>query len=113
MILNPRKYKEFNKLFAEYIGCTEDEEGNFIFPDGSKMTKIMHFHDKWNWLMMVVEKIIESRAIEIGYGPRALVKIINIDGFADDDFVSNDEKTLLLNIYNACYQHIKNKKENE
>jgi hypothetical protein len=106
MILNPRKYKEFNLLFADYIGCTKDEDGGFILPDGTKMAKTMHFHDRWDWLMTVVENI--TAPIEISY--KLYVKIVDLAD-VDKDITSNEEKTLLLNMYNACYQYIKKLKD--
>lgn len=106
MVLNPRKYKEFDGFFAEYIGCTKNKTERYIFPDGTKMAINMHFHDRWDWLMMVVEKISGYRVFEFGTG--ACVNIISPDG---NDITSSEEKTLLLNVYNVCYQHIKKIKD--
>jgi hypothetical protein len=113
MILNPRKYQSFNELFAEFLDCTKDENGRFIFPNGAKMALNMHFHDRWDWLMMIVEKM--SKDVSIALGSGGFVQIIDLirDDLADDNITSNEEKTLILNVYNACYQYIKKVKNEE
>jgi hypothetical protein len=66
----------------------------------------MHFHDRWDWIMMVVEKITGYMTLEISYC--LFVKLIDFTG---KEIKSNEEKTLILNVYNACYQHIKKIKD--
>lgn len=49
---------ENNKLIAEFIGATIVESD--IYLNGDEYTKYdLKFHKDWNWLMPVIEKILD------------------------------------------------------
>lgn len=105
MQLNPRKYKDFNSMFAAFLGW-EIIDGYWYIKDiDIKMGKSIAFHNNWNLIMLVVEKIIA-----INSGEFKICNVMN-NGVAFvvkyDDLSSFEEKTLLLNVYNVCYQFIK------
>lgn len=60
---------EWNKLIAEYMGAVwkkwinefEEDCQGYIIWNQLYPTNRLHYHDDWNWLMKVVEKINSER----------------------------------------------------
>lgn len=59
--------ENLNKLIAEFMGAKPIGKDMYMFPDikidggglisNNRHVKDLHYHDDWNWLMEVVEKI--------------------------------------------------------
>lgn len=61
--MTPKQIDDSNKLIALFMGATADEgptEGWFRgirFPHGGQNTFVLKYHNSWDWIMPVLEKI--------------------------------------------------------
>lgn len=110
---------ENNKLLAEFLGYVNttptDKDFNIYELKGGKLGRFieamsMKFHNDFNWLMLVVEKI-ESLETKDG-------KTFTIDmhrdsvlifeyGLTTNEIVFTEGKGRLENLYNACIEFVK------
>lgn len=116
--------KENNKLLAEFLGWEQFGsiglyDTTFHNNKGSLhwLTKNMRFHNDWNWLMEVVEKI-ESIETEDGRTftidmHRDSVLIFEY-GMHTNEIIFTEGKGRFENLYNACVQFVEwlNKENN-
>ena len=111
------KTLENNKLIAEFLGYIDNgcsEDGFLIHPITNYDVEIssLKYHEDWNWLMVVVEKI-ESLEIFDRMG-RFNINTKNFDenytSFItdkDEDFIQCEGETKIKAVYNACVEFIK------
>ena len=109
-----------NMLLAEFLGWKEQTDqterwfGTFRTLDGivHKNTNLepLLFHNDWNWIMLVVEKI---NTIE---GGRFTFQIMSMDveihdylkgGLYIDFFSGNTPDQLIKSVYEACVEFVK------
>lgn len=119
--------KENNKLLAEFLGWLVMER--YVTPTDEAITSLklnsefkeippytMKFHNDWNWLMLVVDKI-ENLETKDG-------RTFTIDMYRDsvlifeygthtNEIIFTEGKGRLENLYNACIQFVEwlNKEE--
>lgn len=104
-----------NKLIAEFM----DEGGepnyyNFSFTKDQFRTGLHHkqtakliFHDSWNWLMPVVEKIAQHYDVRITWMPTAIdVTYIDRPDTEDDEVTSHGGDTAFNNTYKCVVRFI-------
>lgn len=111
-MLNPKHYQEFNEVIANFMELKK-EENKWISPvNGSKIVNLK-YHESWDWIMPVVEKLKDyetehwfidfrlhsSKACIYGGDP--------IDPIANLMKYEPDEPTWLLKIYASSYKLIK------
>jgi len=62
-------YKDENKLIAEFMGATLHKNGGYQHYSMPKYVKpeLMEYHDSWDWIMPVIEKI-EDIGFEVVIG---------------------------------------------
>lgn len=91
---------ENNKLIAEFMGKDIGHENMIIF---TKNWEVMKYHNDWNWLMQVVEKIrsIDNKAkedfkIKLLHYQRNNKTIFGLSILEGKEYV-----------YNACLEFIK------
>lgn len=88
---------------VRFLGWDVDEVDYYIVPNIGKVNPfLLKFHNDWNWLMMVVDKVEKSNLGTLEIQSKNLV-IISYNGSTKKYY--ND--TLLLNTYNACVEFVK------
>jgi hypothetical protein len=105
MQLNPRQYQTINKVIASFMGVEEYEDGKFISPENGAKVVNLKYHSSWNWLMPVFTKIIKQFMID----SQVVIDIntVTLSYPPFQELSSSEESTLILNVYNVCYQYIK------
>ena len=101
---------ENNILLAEFLGKHIKEGKNYheFFAINSKLysTDELKFHNDWNWLMQVVEKI-ES----IGFWVEILGGVHNVCQIGttneENSFIYLDDEVKIEAVYNACIKFVK------
>ena len=107
-MLNPTHYQKWNKILGEYIDI-QMEDNKYISPiNGTKIVNLK-FHESWEWLMIVVNKILEEVSLRFNFST------ISVELYAENNSMlkSFSEPTLLLNTYSVCLQYMKYLKEYE
>ena len=106
------KYLESNLLLAKFMGAKATEFANFWIPiwgivgDDTLETgkgRIMEYHQSWDWLMPVVEKIENC-----GYSVKITYKFCKIQ--TEDELFLLSKKignTKMEATYNACVEFVK------
>ena len=102
---------EDNKLIAEFMGYTVNEDGNFC-KGGIPLLKISDFkydHD-WNWLMRVVETItnIDEGKYSVDISSVGMwACYIKRDDISEKEITSFGGFEPIINVYKAVVQFIK------
>ena len=91
------KTLENNKLIAEFLGYIDNgcsEDGFLIHPITNYDVEIssLKYHEDWNWLMEVVEKI---ESLNLG---NTTIKTV----FSEEDLYINSNVSFLI-MYKECY----------
>ena len=101
---------ENNKLIAEFLGYIDNgcsEDGFLIHPITNYDVEIssLKYHEDWNWLMVVVEKI-ESLGykVDISKWENSQYCGIYLNG---KKIAGNETNTKIEAVYNACIEFIK------
>jgi hypothetical protein len=112
---------ENNKLLAEFLGLTLEQEQERIFIQGLG-TKLIEetFNTDWNWLMEVVEKIEslgyisnqDSRICEGSLKPIYYFRIF-IKHYRGQNVGYSKANTRIEAVYNACVEFVKWYNENK
>ena len=98
---------ENNKLIAEFLGYIDNgcsEDGFLIHPITNYDVEIssLKYHEDWNWLMEVVEKI-ES----LGYRIEIVKHICRIYLSSKETIIISENIPKIEAVYNACVEFIK------
>ena len=96
-----------NKLIAEFLGYIDNgcsEDGFLIHPITNYDVEIssLKYHEDWNWLMEVVEKI-ES----LGYRIEIVKHICRIYLSNKETIIISENIPKIEAVYNACVEFIK------
>jgi len=97
---------ENNKLIAKFLGLQQKSiKGGFLKNGILVKYDNLKFHNDWNWLMEVVEKIENyNEFTSVLFAPQGCA----IDCFVENGFsFSNDCNTKIEATYNACIEFIK------
>jgi len=111
-----------NKLLAEFLSRNYNEDLNIIWNElyegGERNPELMndinnykYFHNSWDWLMLVVEKI-ESLEFDFAIYTGSCVSIINTKDFPYDEIINLNGTSKIESVYNACIDFIKWYNEN-
>jgi hypothetical protein len=90
---------ENNKLIAEFMGVetTSDATNSMYHYEGNSIGRNLHYHNSWDWLMPVVEKIESDERYDVDilqYGTRIRENQKNIvSNIADISFDKKIEHT--------------------
>lgn len=108
-----------NELIAEFMGGKYYPNGvasEWIFPDGTKPSNL-HYHDSWDWLMDVVDKIAEMENTEIRFSTppnRCLISYYEVEDnamtgriYKHQEHVHVTDKTLIAVTHCAIVEFIK------
>ena len=106
---------ENNKLIVEFIGYSQPHPD---YPDTTYWYKkeqppltILSFDTDWNWLMLVVEKIENTKYNNLTFDVFISKNKTHIHYSANNEWFSNiflhEGKTKIENTYNACVEFIK------
>lgn len=112
-MLNPKKYKEFNEVIANFMNLQKEGE-KWISPiNGSKIVNLK-YHESWDWIMPVVEKLkdYETKDWYVDLHLHSGKGFIYYGDPCDASFLQlfnykSDESIWLLKIYATCYKLIK------
>ena len=107
------KTLENNKLIAEFLGYIDNgcsEDGFLIHPVTNYDVEIssLKYHEDWNWLMEVVEKI-ES----LGYRIEIVKHICRIYLSNKETIIISENTPKIEAVYIACVEFIKWYNENK
>lgn len=101
---------ENNKLLAEFLGWETNDDSTVELPDNlanhwqgeSRKEDCLQFHNDYNWLMLVVERIEKTNLGTLEIQSKNLV-LISYNGKRIQHFNSD----LIGNVYNACIEFVK------
>ena len=103
---------EDNKLIAEFMvqnegGLVKLKENifstidNFEIPDDYLTLKDLKYHEDWNWLMLVVDKIESIKGTQI------FINGISCEIMFKGKVITKHFNTKIEAVYNACVEFIK------
>ena len=111
---------ETNKKFAEFLGVKSDDRGwyegtdlhnaglPFSYGAMGNGTRDLKFHNDWNWLMLVVDKIetieVDGRTFTIDFY-KSSVTVFEY-GEINDELIFTEGGERLANLYKACSMFI-------
>jgi len=98
---------ESNKLMAEFLGWFYNEKYHYWVTEENNYYEKLFFHNDWNWLMQVVEKIEETDKIVIN-GNNCILQY-NLAFYVGADIKS---LTKIQAVYLACLKFIQNESNN-
>ncbi len=104
---------ENNKLIAEFLQPSFNGFGTYEFKGSFYGSLKLKFHNDWNWLMKVVEKI-ESLGYDV-FINTCVCRITDVGQDILEDIETFNYENKKQAVYNACVEFIKwyNKQENK
>lgn len=98
--LEMRFYKENNRLIAEFMDRDKAHD---------KRDKIYHYHSSWDWLMPVVEKIINDRSSCCTFSGKDYLPKLSFSMLDDErhPFQGESENSLKEACFQAVVKYIK------